>query len=102
MNMAKEIAEIRALSSAVCGSRYRLEILLAISDFQTFTATDVLRALWKSGDPPAQSIVSTELKRLRESGLVRQLTDSAGGHTKPLVAVESQVWSAVRMLVGDE
>lgn len=99
--MASDIEGIRALSVAVCGSRYRLEILRAIAEIQTFTATDLMRTLQKCGDPPAQSIISTELKRLRVSGLVHQLGKSTDERSKPLAAAESQVWAAVKILVGD-
>lgn len=99
--MSATIEEVRALSSAICGSRYRLEILCTIANRRTFTATELLKALWEQDTPPAQSIISVEIKRLRDSGLVYRKDMSSTGRSIPLVAAESPVWDAVKTLVGD-
>ena len=99
--MGNSIKEVRALSSAICGSRYRLEILCAIANKRTFTATELLKVLWKQDNPPTQSIVSVELKRLRDSGLVYRQDMPSTGKSIPLAAAESPVWDAVKTLVGD-
>lgn len=98
--MGSKIEDIRNISSAVCGSRYRLEILCAIADRRTFTAAELLRTLWKEDNTPAQSIVSVELKRLRDSGLVNREDASASARSILLVAAESPVWDAAKALAG--
>lgn len=91
---------VRDLSSAVCGSRYRLEILCAIADRQSFTGTELLKDLWLGADPPSQSTISVELRRLREFGLIRRRDDDAGDRSVRLEAVDSPVWNAVQSLRG--
>lgn len=93
--MHSDIDSVRRLSSAVCGARYRLEILYAIAKTGTFTATELITELWKAEAPPAQSIVSAELKRLREFGLIRREEGNPSNKSIPLVAADSDVWAAV-------
>ena len=100
--MSPSVEEVRTISSVVCGSRYRLEILCAIADRRTFTATELLRALSETENPPAQSIVSVELKRLRDSGLVYRENKQVAGRSIPLVAAESPVWDAAKALASAE
>lgn len=94
--------DLRELSSVVCGARYRLEILCAIAEKQTFTATELLRDLWQGEDPPSQSTVSVELRRLREVGLLQQRAGEASDRSVRLEAVDSPVWNAAITLRGGE
>ena len=94
--------DMRELSSVVCGARYRLEILCAIADKPTFTATELLRDLWQGEDPPSQSTISVELRRLREFGLIQQRAGEASDRAVRLEAVDSPVWKAAKTLRGGE
>lgn len=100
--MTGEATDLRALSAVVCGARYRLEILCAIAEKRTFTATELLRELWRSDDPPSQSTVSVELKRLRENGLIQRQGGSSTERSIYLEAVDSPVWDAVKSMVGSK
>ena len=92
--------EVRRLSSALFGARYRLEICAALGERSTITATDLLSELRQTADPPSQASLSVELKRLCAAGLLSPMPVASGDRLRHLEVVQSPIWRAAAEIVA--
>lgn len=86
---------VRALSRTLFGAGYRIEVCAALDNGMTFCGGDLVLLL---GDPPGKGQVSSELKKLREAGLVRTLKAPRSDRTRPFVAADVGLWASCREL----
>lgn len=90
-------SEVRALSRTLFGgAQYRLEVASVLYAGSVFTALDVVMVL---GDPPGKGSVHTELKRLREAGLITPAATPQSDRSKPLTPMDTDFWECCRGLV---
>lgn len=100
MNRDTRVAQVRELSTALFGARYRLEVCAALYARSTVTAAELLEQFGRAADAPSQASISVELKRLCGAGLLEPLPPAAGDRHKPLAVVDSPMWKAAAELVA--
>lgn len=87
---------VRDLSRVIFGgAQYRLEVCATLESGVEFTALDLVAQL---GDPPGKASVHTEVKKLREAGLVVDVPRPSSARSRPMRAVDSLFWAACREL----
>jgi hypothetical protein len=91
--------ELRRLSSALFGHRYRLELLAALTKRERYGG--VCLSQLASSCVVASSVYYPSLKLLVSAGLVRRVGRAGGGLQVFYLPTDNPVWTGLRQMVED-